>query len=100
LAQDLVAKKWGIVQEEKTLDDMTLKQYLDMYKKPLNEDSMEAILKLTEVAAEKRKKKNKDKKENRKKKGKIIQAELEKKTKISQTAAEKAAAKEGTPAGV
>jgi hypothetical protein len=32
LAQDLVARKYGIVPEEKTLDNMTLQQYLDMYK--------------------------------------------------------------------
>jgi hypothetical protein len=41
------------------MDDMTLQQYINMYKKPLNENSMEAILQLTEVAVEKNKKKSK-----------------------------------------
>jgi hypothetical protein len=63
---------------------MTLNQYLEMYNKPLNEDSMQAIIKLIEVATEKQKKKN----EKRKKKVKIIQAELE-----------KARTKEETPVG-
>jgi hypothetical protein len=65
LAQDLVARKCGIIQEEENLDDMTLKDYMNMYKKPLSKDSMGAILKLTEVAQEKKKKKNKIKKEKR-----------------------------------
>jgi hypothetical protein len=64
LAQDLVAKKCGILQEDESLDNMTLNQYLEMYRKPLNEDSMQAIIKLTEVAKEKQKK-NKTKKEKR-----------------------------------
>jgi hypothetical protein len=70
---------------------MTLNQYLEMYNKPLNEDSMQAIIKLIEVATEKQKKKKKKKKkknEKRKKKVKIIQAELE-----------KARTKEETPVG-
>jgi hypothetical protein len=32
LAQDLIAKKCGIVSNEESLDDTTLQQYLDMYK--------------------------------------------------------------------
>jgi hypothetical protein len=36
---------------------MTLQQYIEMYKHPLNEESVQAILKLTEVVAEKKKKK-------------------------------------------
>jgi hypothetical protein len=39
---------------------MTLQNYLDQYKQPLSEQSMDAIVKLSEVAKEK-KKKNKDK---------------------------------------
>jgi hypothetical protein len=77
LAQDLVAKKCGIIQEEDTLDDMTLQEYLHMYKKPLTKDSMEAIIQLTEVAQEKKKKKSKDKKD----KGKIKAMELGKEKK-------------------
>jgi hypothetical protein len=53
LAQDLIAKKCGIVQDEDSLEETTLQQYLDMYKKPLPNSSMQAILKLPEVAAEK-----------------------------------------------
>jgi hypothetical protein len=68
LTQELVAKKWGILKEDKDLDSMTLKQYLDMYKQPLNEESMEAIEKLTEVVVDKKSKK--DKKKKKKKKGK------------------------------
>jgi hypothetical protein len=48
-----VATKCGILEEEQELDDMTLQKYLDMYKQPLNEESMQAIIKLTEVAGEK-----------------------------------------------
>jgi hypothetical protein len=57
LAQDLVAKKCGITKENEDLDDMTLQQYVDMYKQPLLEQAMDAIVKLTEVADEKKKKK-------------------------------------------
>jgi hypothetical protein len=41
------------VQDEDSLEETTLQQYLDMYKKPLPNSSMQAILKLPEVAAEK-----------------------------------------------
>lgn len=42
------------------MDGLTLQQYLDMYKKPLTEQAVEAITTLTEVAEKKqRKKKNK-----------------------------------------
>jgi hypothetical protein len=57
LAQDLLAKKCGIIDEEENLDAMTLQQYLDVYKKPLTEESVEAIHKLTEIAVQKKKKK-------------------------------------------
>jgi hypothetical protein len=63
MAQDLVAKKCGVIDEEKELDNMTLQSYIDMYKCPLSEDSMEAIKKLTEVASEKKKKKKSKQKE-------------------------------------
>jgi hypothetical protein len=46
LAQELLAKKCGVIDEEKELDCMTLQNYIDMYKRPLSEDSMEAIKKL------------------------------------------------------
>jgi hypothetical protein len=57
MAQDLIVKKCGIIEEEETLDSMTLQQYLQLYKKPLSENSMDAIHKLTEVAVNKNKKK-------------------------------------------
>jgi hypothetical protein len=57
LAQDLIAKRCGIVPEEDTLEEITLQQYLDMHKKPLPDSSMLAILKLSEVITEKKKKK-------------------------------------------
>jgi hypothetical protein len=41
---------------------MTLQNYLDMYKKPLTDSTMKAILKLTEVAGDKKLKKMKKKK--------------------------------------
>jgi hypothetical protein len=50
------------MQEDETLEGMTLQQYIDMYKQPLSENSRETILKLSEVAMEKKKKNNKDKK--------------------------------------
>jgi hypothetical protein len=67
LAQELVAKKWGILKEDTELDNMTLKQYMDMYKQPLIEETIEAIEKLTKVAVDMKTKKDKKKK---KKKGK------------------------------
>jgi hypothetical protein len=67
LAQDLVAKKCGIIKENEGLENLTLQQYLDMYKKPLDDQATEAILKLTEVAIEKGKKVKKDMKDKKKK---------------------------------
>jgi hypothetical protein len=67
LAQDLVAKKCGIFKENESLDDMTLKHFLEMYKEPLSKGSMEAIIKLTEVTHEEKIKKQ-VKKEKKKKK--------------------------------
>jgi hypothetical protein len=72
LAQDLVAKKCGIIQDDEVSDSKILQQYLDMYKEPLTEHSMQAILKLTEVAEGKQKgslkKKTKEGKEKKQKK--------------------------------
>jgi hypothetical protein len=62
LAQALVVKKCGVLKNDQSLDDMTLHQYLQLYKQPLLEDSMQAIIKLTEVAVDKQNKKGKDKK--------------------------------------
>jgi arsenate reductase-like glutaredoxin family protein len=60
LAQEVLAQNCGIIREDEDLDDMTLQQYIDMYEHPLNEESLQAILKLTEVATEKKKKKEKN----------------------------------------
>jgi hypothetical protein len=68
-----VAKKCGIIQEDKVLDSMTLQQYMGMYKNLLTESSMQAILKLTEVAEDKQKKKAKGKKEKKQKKKELTQ---------------------------
>jgi hypothetical protein len=57
LAQDLIVKKCGIVPNEESLDDTTLQQYLVMYKKHVPDTSMQAILKFSKVASEKKKKK-------------------------------------------
>jgi hypothetical protein len=58
----MLAKKWGILEEEKGLEDITLQQYVDMYRKPLSQSAMMAIRKLTDVAAMKKKRKELDKK--------------------------------------
>jgi hypothetical protein len=57
LAQDPMAKKCGILQPEDSLEGTTLQEYLDMYKKPISDDSMQAILQLTEVVVDKKKNK-------------------------------------------
>jgi hypothetical protein len=60
-----VARKCGITEEDQELEDLTLQQYIDMYKHPLSEESMATVMKLTEVAQGKQKKK-KDKKKKKK----------------------------------
>jgi hypothetical protein len=63
MAQELVAKKCGFLKDEEELDNMTLQNYLDMYKQPLSEESIATMQKLTEVALEKKpRKKGKEKK--------------------------------------
>jgi hypothetical protein len=57
LAQEVLAKKWGIVDVDKELEELTLKQYLDIYRKPLSQQALAAVRKLTEVAAMNKKKK-------------------------------------------
>jgi hypothetical protein len=57
LAQEIVAKKCGIIKERDPLDNLTQQQYLNLYKQPLTNQSMEAILKLSKVAVDKVKKK-------------------------------------------
>jgi hypothetical protein len=54
-----VVKKCGIIQQNQSLDNMTLNQYLHLYKKIISDDSMQAIMKLTDIATEKIEKKKK-----------------------------------------
>jgi predicted solute-binding protein len=56
LAQEMLEKKWGILDADKDLEKITLQQYIDMYRKPLSQSAMSAVKKLTEVAEAKRKK--------------------------------------------
>jgi hypothetical protein len=67
-AQELIARKCGIVEEDKELDNTTLQQYVEMYKQPLSKESMQAIVDLTEVINARKKKKKKDRKEKKEKK--------------------------------
>jgi hypothetical protein len=63
MAQELMAKKCGLLKVMEELDNMTPQNYLDMYKQPLSEESIVTMQKLTEVALEKKpKKKGKEKK--------------------------------------
>lgn len=57
LAQEVLARKWGILAQDKELESITLQQYLDIYKKPLSISAMQAIKSLSEVAELAKKKK-------------------------------------------
>lgn len=57
LAQEAIARKWGVIPENQVLDDITLQQYLDLYKKPLTDEAMEAINELSKVQQKKKCKK-------------------------------------------
>jgi hypothetical protein len=73
LAQDLVAQKLGVLEDQTNLDHMTFQHCLDKYKPPLSEQSLKAILSLIEVAVEKGKKKSKKlKKDKIAEKGKSV----------------------------
>lgn len=74
LAQELLAKKWGILQPEQDLEERTLQQYLDTYKTPLDDNKMEAIKALSVVTTKKKTKKHKINTEATKKKKKIKKA--------------------------
>jgi hypothetical protein len=54
-------ESWG----DQDPENMTLQQCVDMYKDPLTEDSIKAILELIKVAVDKKKKKSKVKKEKK-----------------------------------
>lgn len=54
MAQEVIAKKCGIVDEAHHLDTMTLQQYINLYKQPMTESSMKAIEKLSEITTKKK----------------------------------------------
>lgn len=54
LAQEVLAMKWGIIEHDKALEELTLQQYLDIYRKPLTPGAMDAIKKLSQVAQKKK----------------------------------------------
>lgn len=71
LAQQVLAKKWGILEEDKELESCTLQKYLDIYKRPLSEPAIEAVRTLSEVVeAKKKRKKNSGKSASKPKKSK------------------------------
>jgi hypothetical protein len=55
LAQEVLAKKWGILDVEKEIEELTLQQYMDIYKRLLSQPAILAVKKLTEVAEMKKK---------------------------------------------
>jgi hypothetical protein len=64
-AQEIIANKCGVLEEEQGMDNMTLQQYLNLYKQPLFEDSMDAIMTLSKVSQSLKKKKKEKKKKKR-----------------------------------
>lgn len=46
-----------MIEEDQDLENLTLQQYLDKYKTPLDDEKMEAIKKLSEVTTKKKRKK-------------------------------------------
>jgi hypothetical protein len=77
----LVAKKCGIMEEDQEMDNMTLQQYLNMYKQPLTEEYVEAIRKLADIAEKKKKKKKNKKKKVDEARGKEAEMAGKKKSK-------------------
>lgn len=59
MAQEVLARKWGMLKNEEEMDNLTLQQYLDIYRKPLSCSAMAAIKTLSEVAELKKVKKKK-----------------------------------------
>jgi hypothetical protein len=57
LAQEMLAKKWAILDVEKEMEDLTLQQYINIYRKSLSQATIMAVRKLMEVAKMKKKKK-------------------------------------------
>lgn len=73
LAQEVLAKKWGILTQDEDMDELTLQQYLDLYRKPLSAPALQDIKTLTLVVELKKGKK--------KRKTSVLNAGLMKKTK-------------------
>jgi hypothetical protein len=70
LTQDLLAKKWGILQVDGALEEMTLQQYFDVFKMLFIADASQAFKKLSKVnEKEKKKKKTSTEAEKKSKKG-------------------------------
>jgi hypothetical protein len=61
-----VARKCGIIEDDQELDHLTLQQYIDMYQKPLSNQTLVAMAQFAEVS-ETNKQKKKDKKKKKKK---------------------------------
>jgi hypothetical protein len=57
LAQEMLAKKWGLLEADKRMEEITLQQYVDTYRQPLSQSAMAAVRKLTELAELKKKRK-------------------------------------------
>lgn len=59
MAQEVLAKNWGVMKlkTHQKLEIITMQQYLETYKKPLTEPTMEAIRKLSRGAELKKKRK-------------------------------------------
>jgi hypothetical protein len=64
-AQELVAKKCGILGEEQEMDSTTLQQYVNMYKHPLSGQTIEAISKFSEITEDKKRRKRKRRRSRR-----------------------------------
>jgi hypothetical protein len=64
-AQEVIAKKCGVLDEEQDMDNLTLQKYLNLYKQPMSDASLDAITTLSEAVQELKKKK-KDKKKKKK----------------------------------
>jgi hypothetical protein len=77
-AQEIIANKCGVLEEEQGMDNMTLQKYLNLYKQPLFEDSMDAIMTLSKVSQSLKKKKKEKKKKTGDAAGKKKEKEKEK----------------------
>jgi hypothetical protein len=60
-SQEIVARKCGILEDDQEMDNLTLQQYIDLYKHPLTDQSIEVIVELTDVVEDNKKKKKKKK---------------------------------------